>query len=109
MELVDPRLESNFNEEEVITTINLALCCTNVVAAERPSMSVVVSILEGRAHVGEFVSDSSVSIYKMKPMEITSQDHVTNSSISVDMPWTSSSKSTSDLYPITLDTDNWED
>ncbi|CAI9784288.1 unnamed protein product [Fraxinus pennsylvanica] len=109
MELVDPRLESNFNEEEVITTINLALCCTNAVAAERPSMSAVVSILEGRAHVGEFVSDSSVSIYKMKPTEITSQDHVTNSSISLDMPWTSSSKSTSDLYPITLDTNNWED
>ncbi|CAI9784277.1 unnamed protein product [Fraxinus pennsylvanica] len=90
MELVDPRLESNFNEEEVITTTKVALHCTNVVAAKRPSMSVVVSMLGGRACVAEFVSDSSVLI-----------DKVSSSSISMDMPLTSSSKPISNLYPFT--------
>ncbi|KAI3466028.1 hypothetical protein Pfo_022691 [Paulownia fortunei] len=100
MELADPRMESKFNKEEVIRAINVALLCTNVVSAERPSMSAVVSMLEGRAGVGELVSDSSFAINKMNPME---------TSISVDAHWTaSSSTSTADLYPITLDTDYWE-
>ncbi|KAK6157079.1 hypothetical protein DH2020_011327 [Rehmannia glutinosa] len=103
MELVDPRLESNLNKEEVITAINVALHCTNAVAAERPSMSAVVSILEGKAGVGEFVSESNVSIDKMKM-----EHDVQGQSISMDVPWTASSASTADLYPITLDTDYWE-
>ncbi|KAL2455590.1 putative leucine-rich repeat receptor-like serine/threonine-protein kinase [Forsythia ovata] len=114
MELVDPRLESNFNKKEVIATINVALHCTNAVGTERPSMSAVVSILEGREHIQGFVPDSSVSLDEMKPKEITSQDQVTKSNddqsqiISMDVPWTASSTSTSDLYPITMDTDYWE-
>ncbi|CAI9784273.1 unnamed protein product [Fraxinus pennsylvanica] len=111
MELVDPRLESNFSKKEVITTINVALHCTNAVAAERPSMSTVVSILEGRERVQGFVPDSSVSMDDMKPK---SQDQVTksnddqNQSVSMDVPWTASSSSSADLYPITLDTNYWE-
>ncbi|KAL2496530.1 putative leucine-rich repeat receptor-like serine/threonine-protein kinase [Forsythia ovata] len=111
IELVDPRLESNFNKKEVITTINVALHCTNAVGPERPSMSAVVSILEGREHVQGFVPNSSVSLDEMKPKEIMSQDQVTKSNddqsqiISMDVHWTASSTSTSDLYPITMNTD----
>ncbi|KAL2455250.1 putative leucine-rich repeat receptor-like serine/threonine-protein kinase [Forsythia ovata] len=79
MELVDPRLESNFNKKEVIATINVALHCTNAEAAERPSMSAVVRILEGREHVQGFVPDSSVSLDEMRTKEIMSQDQVTKS------------------------------
>ncbi|KAL0443632.1 UNVERIFIED_CONTAM: putative leucine-rich repeat receptor-like serine/threonine-protein kinase [Sesamum latifolium] len=108
MELVDPRLESNFNREEVMTAINVALLCTNTVAAERPSMSAVVSMLEGRAGVQEFVSDSNVSNENMKHKETTTTEDGQGQSISMDVPWTASSASTADLYPITIDTDYWE-
>ncbi|KAI3457606.1 hypothetical protein Pfo_014269 [Paulownia fortunei] len=109
MELVDPRLESNFNKEEVMTAILVALLCTNAVAAERPSMSAVVSMLEGRAGVRQFVSDSNVSIDKTNTKEMATADNDgQGQSISMDVPWTASSASTADLYPITLDTDYWE-
>ncbi|KAH6788743.1 Leucine-rich repeat transmembrane protein kinase [Perilla frutescens var. frutescens] len=64
MELVDSRLESSLNKEEVMTAINVGLLCTNTLAAERPSMSAVVSMLEGRADVQQFISDMSVSVAK---------------------------------------------
>ncbi|KAG8386456.1 hypothetical protein BUALT_Bualt03G0150600 [Buddleja alternifolia] len=102
MELVDPRLESNFNKEEVMTAINIGLHCTNVVAAERPNMSAVVSMLEGKVGVREFVSDPSACTGKMNSNNNEGQ------SISMDVPWTASSASTADLYPITMDTDYWE-
>jgi len=48
MELVDPRLGKDFKKEEVILMINVALLCTNSCPSLRPSMSSVVSMLEGR-------------------------------------------------------------
>ncbi|KAL0399499.1 UNVERIFIED_CONTAM: putative leucine-rich repeat receptor-like serine/threonine-protein kinase [Sesamum radiatum] len=108
MELVDPRLESNFNREEVMMAINVALLCTNTVAAERPTMSAVVSMLEGRAGVRSLVSDSNVSNENMKHKETTTTQDGQGQSISMDVPWTASSASTADLYPITIDTDYWE-
>ncbi|KAK4492962.1 hypothetical protein RD792_000289 [Penstemon davidsonii] len=104
LELVDPRLESKLKKEEVLTTIKVALHCTNVVAAERPSMSAVVSILEGKSGVQGFVSNSSVSIDKTKRKEMPTEE---GQSISMDVPWTGSSTSTGDLYPITVDTEYW--
>ncbi|PIN04372.1 Serine/threonine protein kinase [Handroanthus impetiginosus] len=104
MELVDPRLESNFDRKEVMTAINVALLCTNAVAAERPSMSAVVSILEGKSGIQGFVSELSVSTEKMNRKETT----IESQSVSMDVPWTASSTSTADLYPINLDTDYWE-
>ncbi|PIN04552.1 Serine/threonine protein kinase [Handroanthus impetiginosus] len=94
---------SNFNRKEVMTTINVALLCTNAVAAERPSMSAVVSILEGKSGIQGFVSES-VSIEKMNPKETM----IESQSMSMDVSLTSSSTSAADLYPITLDTDYWE-
>lgn len=115
MELVDPRLESNFNKKEVTTTINVAFHCTNQVSAERPNMSAVVSMLEGRTGVQKFVSDSSTfSMNRESRRETNGEGDVPKAkvehsqSISMDVPWTNSSTSTSDLYPLTLDTDHWE-
>ena len=59
MELVDRRLASNINEEEVMAMINVALLCTNVSPTLRPTMSSVVSMLEGKTTVPELVSESS--------------------------------------------------
>ncbi|KAL6522546.1 hypothetical protein OROMI_031504 [Orobanche minor] len=51
MELVDPSLESNFNKQEIMSTMNIALLCTIIDYAERPSMSAVVSMLTGSSRV----------------------------------------------------------
>ncbi|XP_021894970.1 probable leucine-rich repeat receptor-like serine/threonine-protein kinase At3g14840 [Carica papaya] len=61
MELVDPRLGTDFNKKELMVMINVAFLCTNHVAAARPSMSLVVRVLEGKAAVNELASDLSFS------------------------------------------------
>ncbi|XP_038896735.1 LOW QUALITY PROTEIN: probable LRR receptor-like serine/threonine-protein kinase At1g53420 [Benincasa hispida] len=65
MELVDPRLGPNFNQREAMNMINIALHCTNVVPAERPKMSVVMGMLEGKIVVKELVSHPNESRAKM--------------------------------------------
>ncbi|KAL7186159.1 hypothetical protein ACSBR2_027999 [Camellia fascicularis] len=57
MELVDPRFESDFNKEQVMVMLNVVLLCTNATAAIRPTMSSVVSMLEGKADVQSFSID----------------------------------------------------
>jgi hypothetical protein len=46
MELVDPKLGSEFNKEEAIRMIKVALLCTNPSPALRPTMSAVVSVTQ---------------------------------------------------------------
>ncbi|KAK4727383.1 hypothetical protein R3W88_032300 [Solanum pinnatisectum] len=48
LELVDPRLGSNYSKNEAMRMINLSLLCTNLSPTLRPSMSSVVSMLEGK-------------------------------------------------------------
>ncbi|XP_060668625.1 probable leucine-rich repeat receptor-like serine/threonine-protein kinase At3g14840 isoform X2 [Ziziphus jujuba] len=115
MELIDPRLGSDYNKEEVMLAINVALLCSNVVAADRPSMSSVVSMLEGRVAVQELVLDPSVASENSKALKNlyqkiqegnASESHT--QSISVDAPWSATSSSVPDLYPINPDSDYWE-
>ncbi|XVF18535.1 hypothetical protein REPUB_Repub11eG0030600 [Reevesia pubescens] len=61
LDLVDPRIGSDCNIEEAMLMVDVALLCTNPTAVARPSMSSVVSMLEGRAAVQEFFTDSSIS------------------------------------------------
>ncbi|XP_024954841.2 probable leucine-rich repeat receptor-like serine/threonine-protein kinase At3g14840 [Citrus sinensis] len=116
MELVDKRLGSNFDKEQVMVMINVALLCTDVSSTSRPSMSSVVSMLEGRADVQDFVPDSSVvsNIDKTKSEAIRnyyefseeqSMNGCQTQSMSIDEPYTGSSTSAADLYPINLDSD----
>ncbi|KAF4347434.1 hypothetical protein G4B88_029906 [Cannabis sativa] len=49
--LVDPKLGSEFNKKEAIRIIEVALLCTNPSPALRPTISSVVSMLEGRTLV----------------------------------------------------------
>ncbi|KAH9602494.1 hypothetical protein KSS87_020953 [Heliosperma pusillum] len=50
-ELVDPRLEMEYNEEEALRMLKLALLCTNASPELRPTMSVALSMLEGTINV----------------------------------------------------------
>ncbi|THG05551.1 hypothetical protein TEA_026937 [Camellia sinensis var. sinensis] len=104
MELVDPRLESDFNKEQVMVMLNVALLCTNATAAIRPTMSSVVSMLKGKAEVQSFSIDGiepekTDNRFQYSPEMSTSDRH--SHGISTDRPWTDST-SASDLYPLNL-------
>ena len=60
MELVDPELGSELSKEEAIIMIKVALLCINPSAALRPTMSAVVSMLEGRTVVPELTMEASI-------------------------------------------------
>ncbi|XP_045801008.1 probable leucine-rich repeat receptor-like serine/threonine-protein kinase At3g14840 [Trifolium pratense] len=119
MELVDSRLGSDFNKKEVLVVINAALLCTNVTSNLRPSMSSVVSMLEGSTAVPEFVPESS-EVMDEKKMEVmrqyyyqkeenkTSKLQTQSRRLSNDGPWTATSSS-ADLYPIHLDSSYLEE
>ncbi|KAL3629485.1 L-type lectin-domain containing receptor kinase S.4 [Castilleja foliolosa] len=47
LEVVDPRLRSEFDEVEVLVVIKLGLLCSDNVPRKRPSMREVVRVLEG--------------------------------------------------------------
>ncbi|XP_062012881.1 probable LRR receptor-like serine/threonine-protein kinase At1g53440 isoform X1 [Rosa rugosa] len=112
LELVDPRLGSDFNKKEAIRTIKVSLLCANPTAALRPIMSEVVSMLEGRTPVDEVVLDPSIHGDEMTRLRAFEDqfDHSTAQGSSpsgshslmrsLDAPWTGSSGTTtsSDLY-----------
>ncbi|XP_019198532.1 PREDICTED: probable leucine-rich repeat receptor-like serine/threonine-protein kinase At3g14840 [Ipomoea nil] len=54
MEFIDPRLGSNFDKDEALRMIKVALLCTNTSPVLRPSMSAVVSMLEGHDDILEY-------------------------------------------------------
>ncbi|XP_031120723.1 probable LRR receptor-like serine/threonine-protein kinase At1g07650 [Ipomoea triloba] len=57
MELIDSRLGSDFDKEQALRMLEVALLCTNHSPALRPSMSTVVSMLEGNGDILEYKSD----------------------------------------------------
>ncbi|CAI9088849.1 OLC1v1023293C1 [Oldenlandia corymbosa var. corymbosa] len=116
-ELIDLRLGSKYNKDEVMRTIHIALLCTNQSSTDRPSMSSVVSMLEGRGKkLIEELSASSKSNKsdKVRALEMTTQRLFANSSdsqvehVTMEVPFTASTTSTEDLYPINMDTDYLE-
>ncbi|KAF9620654.1 hypothetical protein IFM89_013680 [Coptis chinensis] len=118
MELVDPRLESNYIKEQVLGMINVALLCTNSSPTLRPMMSSVVSMLEGQTAVQKVASGSGISSDDMKFKAIRNQyqqildpsmNDSQTQSMSMEAPWTESSTSASDLYPINPDSQYWKD
>ncbi|XP_043810758.1 probable leucine-rich repeat receptor-like serine/threonine-protein kinase At3g14840 isoform X3 [Manihot esculenta] len=118
LELVDPKLGKKYDKEQMMTLINVALLCANVSPAVRPTMSSVVSMLEGKTSVEDLVLDASVSkshdemnIEAMRKHFQHSIEDTSSSmtkSKSLDGPWTASSSSAQDLYPLILDSDYWE-
>ncbi|RXH84048.1 hypothetical protein DVH24_026947 [Malus domestica] len=115
MDLVDPRLGSDFNKEEMIVAINVALLCCNVTSTARPTMSSVVSMLEGKAVVHESALNpnaESIQIDAMRKHFQSSFGRATGEKQietgSTEGPWTASSASAHDLYPVNPDSDYWE-
>ncbi|KAI3925246.1 hypothetical protein MKW92_022186, partial [Papaver armeniacum] len=119
MELVDPKLESKFKEEEVMRMINIALACTNASPTLRPKMSLVVSMLEGRTPFRKFVSNPvskptddlkfrAIKDYHEKSHDQSMIDHSESQSISLGT-WSESSTSAVDLYPLIKDSGYWND
>ncbi|CAL5390973.1 unnamed protein product [Camellia sinensis] len=111
LELVDPKLGPDFVEKEVIVMINVAFLCTNVTPTVRPTMSLVVSMLEGRAVFEELVSNSTVFSHKMtlKGMmaDLQHSHEIDMNDNLIEMPLTASSSSVADLYPLNLNSDYW--
>ncbi|KAJ7981873.1 putative Kinase [Quillaja saponaria] len=119
LELVDPRLGSDLIKEEAMVMINVALLCANASQALRPTMSSVVSMLEGNTAVREVVLDTSELVdekklesmrkYYLQKVENDNDENENETrSLTIDGPWTGSSTSAPDLYPINLDSDYWE-
>ena len=112
MELVDPKLGSEFNKEEAIRMIKVALLCTNPSPALRPKMSAVVSMLEGRTVVHENGMDPSIYGDELRFKALKDQfDQIlqlpmsSNEAYSLisNATWIGSSTSTQDFYPLNLD------
>ncbi|KAL2476621.1 putative LRR receptor-like serine/threonine-protein kinase [Abeliophyllum distichum] len=61
LELIDPELGSAYSSEEAMVMLNVALLCTNASPTLRPTMSQVVSMLEGRTAVQDLLSDPGFS------------------------------------------------
>ncbi|GMI68486.1 leucine-rich repeat receptor-like kinase with extracellular malectin-like domain 1 [Hibiscus trionum] len=66
LDLVDPDLGSEYSSEEAMVMLNVALLCTNASPTLRPTMSQVVSMLEGRTSVQELLSDLGFSSINSK-------------------------------------------
>ncbi|KAF8110467.1 hypothetical protein N665_0083s0031 [Sinapis alba] len=123
MEVVDPRLGTGYNREEAMTMIHIGILCTSQVPSERPSMSTVVSMLEGSSTVnveklleasfnkGSVKDEESVKAMKKHYAMINEEDmNMLDQTISTDGPFTASSTSTanaSDLYPLKPDSAYW--
>ncbi|GAY34831.1 hypothetical protein CUMW_013580 [Citrus unshiu] len=65
--LVDPRLGSEFNKVEAEKMIKVALLCTNVSPSLRPTMSEVVSMLEGSSNIPDVIPEAEAYL-KFKAM-----------------------------------------
>ena len=112
MELVDPKLGFEFNKEEAIIMIKVALLCINPSLAHRPTMTAVVSMLEGRTVVQELTMEASIYATDVRFKSFRGQCQTLRASSgdshsllqSSNETWIgSSSTSAHDLYSINLD------
>lgn len=96
LELVDPALGSEYSSEEAMIMLNVALLCTNASPTLRPTMSQVLSMLEGRTAVQELVSDAGFSAVSSSHRAIRNhfwQNPSRSQSMSIDGPCIDTSSS----------------
>ncbi|XP_050141170.1 probable LRR receptor-like serine/threonine-protein kinase At1g53440 [Malus sylvestris] len=98
MNLVDPRLGSEFNNEEMIATINVALHCCNSTSRLRPTMSAVMSMLEGKAVVQEFVLGPNPS--SSTEMDEVFQSVLRGGARTLEGPSNDSAAALDDIHPV---------
>ncbi|KAH7839404.1 hypothetical protein Vadar_003718 [Vaccinium darrowii] len=65
-DLVDPKLGSDFNKEEVERMVKVALLCTNASPSLRPTMSEGVSMLEGRITIPSVIPEPNSDIEDLR-------------------------------------------
>ncbi|KAH7528817.1 hypothetical protein FEM48_Zijuj05G0112600 [Ziziphus jujuba var. spinosa] len=102
MELVDQKLGSAFNKEEVI---KVALLCTNPSPTLRPNISAVLSMLEGRTVVPELIMGPSIYGDQLRLADLRDQlNQIVQGSSEFQSLMTSKIHSSAafsqDLYPI---------
>ncbi|KAL5716564.1 hypothetical protein ACHQM5_018234 [Ranunculus cassubicifolius] len=96
LELVDPNLGSAFSTEEAMVLLNVSLLCTNASPTLRPTMSQVVSMLEGRTPIQDLLSDPGFSTIDSRVRVIRNhfwQNQSQTHSMSTDGPYTDSTVS----------------
>ncbi|KAF5478526.1 hypothetical protein F2P56_005077, partial [Juglans regia] len=86
LDLVDPSLGSSYSSEEAMRMLNLALLCTNPSPTLRPSMSSVISMLDGKIAVqapiikrSETNPDARFRAFEKRSQD-NSQTHISSSS-----------------------------
>ena len=106
MDLVDPRLGMEFDKEEVLLMINVALECTSNCPAASPTMSKVVCKLEGKPIV-EVISDDSETMDEIDLEDMRNNHEDKNETPTKTVlshgTQSSNSKSFSSLYPVSQD------
>ncbi|KAK1389234.1 putative LRR receptor-like serine/threonine-protein kinase [Heracleum sosnowskyi] len=126
LDLVDPKLGSNYSKEEALMMLNMALLCTNPSPTLRPLMSTIVSMIEGKTKVPAPIvrPTTTEDAMRFKAFEKLGHDSQTQSytfsqdsqerGISTDGPWadssisfqskdTSTSKLLPDLYDLNIE------
>ncbi|KAL6554364.1 hypothetical protein OROMI_020037 [Orobanche minor] len=106
LDLVDPSLGSDYSKSEALRMLNLSLLCANPSPTLRPSMSSVVSMLEGKTKVqaplvrrGDMNEDARFKAFEILShdsqtrMSTFSQDSREQTGASTDGPWVDSSVS----------------
>lgn len=97
LELVDPTLGSEYSKKEALQMLNLALLCTKPSPALRPTMSSVVSMLEGRTLVQVQAARNDISEGEKLRFEAfeNPSDESSTQGVSMDVPSVDSSVTTS--------------
>ncbi|XP_028772711.1 probable LRR receptor-like serine/threonine-protein kinase At1g53430 isoform X2 [Neltuma alba] len=114
MDLVDPKLGEDFNREEIMTMIDVALQCTENNPKLRPTMSKVLSILEGRPADLEVVSDDESEIMdddlklKSAMKEEADKDETNQAINSSSHECQTTSQPFSEVYQASKDSSSWE-
>ncbi|CAH8299405.1 unnamed protein product [Eruca vesicaria subsp. sativa] len=101
MEIVDPKLEGDFNMKEVERMIKVALVCTNSSPSLRPTMSEAVQMLEGEMEITQVMSDPGLYEHNLSISELRGTGSSSTSGLTDQTTTTmKSSVSSCDLYPL---------
>ncbi|XP_057766382.1 probable LRR receptor-like serine/threonine-protein kinase At1g53440 [Salvia miltiorrhiza] len=103
VELVDPSLGLEYSEEEALRMLNLALLCANPSPTLRPSMSSVVSMLQGKIPVqaplvkcGGMHEGVRLKAFREDSQNGVSDDSREQRGVSMDGPWIHTSSTNKD-------------
>ncbi|XP_010487290.1 PREDICTED: probable leucine-rich repeat receptor-like serine/threonine-protein kinase At3g14840 isoform X1 [Camelina sativa] len=108
VEVIDPRLGTSYNRQEAMTMIQIGMLCTSPAPADRPSMSTVVSVLEGHSTVNvEKLLEASVNKGNENDVESERAMKKHYAMICEEDITNTTTTDASDLYPVKLDSASW--